>query len=146
MCRWCWCCLHFQKLRKKKCFVCCHQLESFSWFWTRTLFTLANVAAHCRSEVYWLARHLWAVCSSRCVMHHLWKKVNVNTRCHGEKRSLRYVGFSQQMKAVTGRHWNWLLLLVTYELWLLMLTRWKRNRTACSHSLLVLLFLILKEV
>lgn len=62
--------------------------KGFHGFWTVTLFILATIAIQCRSEVYSLAQHLSAVCSSRSVMHHRCKKVNVKTCCHEEKCSL----------------------------------------------------------
>lgn len=82
-------------------------------FWNRNLFILASVAAQCsagRRFTGWLnICGPFAVAAASCITSG--KKVNVNGRCHKEKRSRRYVGF-----AVTGRRWDGLLLLVTYEL------------------------------
>lgn len=49
-------------------------------------------------------------------MHHLWKKVIVNTRCHEEKRCLRRVGVSEP--ADESCHWPPLELIVAaFNLW-----------------------------
>lgn len=94
----------FHKLKKIALFAVM-DFKGFHGFWTLTLFILATIAIQCRSEVYSLAQHLSAVCSSRRVMHHRCKKVNVKTCCHEEKCSLSLMlGFSHEMKAVTGGH------------------------------------------
>lgn len=78
-------------------------LSGFSWFCPRQCLLWLPSLYRVDQRFCSLAQHLSAICSIHCVVHHLYKQVNVNRCCHEEKCSPTIMDFSHQIKS---GHWN----------------------------------------